>query len=106
MQNYCVYTFFYDGEIVLSINSTVKFNKWEKLLHFLFFSNPKPAPLVGFVAHQAVGRTAGNILIRLADSLLLPFNCKDYAESLEDYLNTAVNLYQKDLKAKSISMGK
>ncbi|XP_043967032.1 aminopeptidase NAALADL1 [Gambusia affinis] len=59
----------------------------------------------GFVAHQAVGRTAGNILIRLADSLLLPFNCKDYAESLEDYLNTAVTLYQKDLEAKNISMG-
>uniref|UniRef100_A0A3P9NTT9 Aminopeptidase NAALADL1 n=1 Tax=Poecilia reticulata TaxID=8081 RepID=A0A3P9NTT9_POERE len=58
----------------------------------------------GFVAHQAVGRTAGNILIRLADSLLLPFNCKDYAESLEAYLNTAVTIYQKDLEAKDISM--
>ncbi|XP_047237823.1 aminopeptidase NAALADL1 [Girardinichthys multiradiatus] len=58
----------------------------------------------GFVSHQAVGRSAGNILIRLADSLLLPFNCNDYAESLEDYLNTAVTLYEAQLKAKSISM--
>ncbi|KAM4746591.1 aminopeptidase NAALADL1 [Anableps anableps] len=58
----------------------------------------------GFVSHQAVGRTAGNILIRLADSLLLPFNCNDYAESLEDYLNTAVTLYQTQLQANSISM--
>ncbi|MEQ2209852.1 hypothetical protein XENOCAPTIV_004818, partial [Xenoophorus captivus] len=60
----------------------------------------------GFVSHQAVGRSAGNILIRLADSLLLPFNCNDYAESLEDYLNTAVTLYEAQLKAKNISMGK
>ncbi|XP_035999923.1 LOW QUALITY PROTEIN: aminopeptidase NAALADL1 [Fundulus heteroclitus] len=58
----------------------------------------------GFVGHQAVGRTAGNILIRLADSLLLPFNCSDYAESLEDYLNTAVTSYQTQLQAEGISM--
>ncbi|XP_038161766.1 aminopeptidase NAALADL1 [Cyprinodon tularosa] len=58
----------------------------------------------GFVSHQAVGRTAGNILIRLADSLLLPFNCGDYAESLEAYLNTAVTLYEAKLKAQNISM--
>uniref|UniRef100_A0AAQ6ARD7 Aminopeptidase NAALADL1 n=1 Tax=Amphiprion ocellaris TaxID=80972 RepID=A0AAQ6ARD7_AMPOC len=60
----------------------------------------------GFVSHQAVARTAGNILIRLADSLLLPFNCSDYAEILEDYLNTAVTLYQQQLEAHKISIGK
>ncbi|KAI3371993.1 hypothetical protein L3Q82_006863 [Scortum barcoo] len=58
----------------------------------------------GFLSHQAVAKTAGNILIRLADSLVLPLNCSDYAESLEDYLNTAVNLYQTKLQANSISM--
>ncbi|XP_023120365.2 aminopeptidase NAALADL1 [Amphiprion ocellaris] len=58
----------------------------------------------GFVSHQAVARTAGNILIRLADSLLLPFNCSDYAEILEDYLNTAVTLYQQQLEAHKISI--
>ncbi|XP_040010276.1 aminopeptidase NAALADL1 isoform X2 [Xiphias gladius] len=58
----------------------------------------------GFVSHQAIARTAGNVLIRLADSLLLPLNCSDYAESLEDYLNTAVTLYQDDLKSSNISM--
>ncbi|XP_028270381.1 aminopeptidase NAALADL1 [Parambassis ranga] len=58
----------------------------------------------GFVSHQAVARTAGNVLVRLADSLLLPINCSDYAESLEDYLNTAVNLYQTQLQARKISM--
>uniref|UniRef100_A0A8C6PQK7 Aminopeptidase NAALADL1 n=1 Tax=Nothobranchius furzeri TaxID=105023 RepID=A0A8C6PQK7_NOTFU len=60
----------------------------------------------GFVGHQAVARTAGNVLIRLADSLVLPLNCSDYAESLEEYLNTAVSLYQEQLQAKNISMGK
>ncbi|XP_068994611.1 aminopeptidase NAALADL1 [Embiotoca jacksoni] len=58
----------------------------------------------GFVSHQAVARTAGNVLIRLADSLVLPLNCSDYAESLEDYLNTAVTLYQEPLQARMISM--
>ncbi|KAG7221273.1 hypothetical protein INR49_017338 [Caranx melampygus] len=58
----------------------------------------------GFVSHQAIARTAGNVLIRLADSLVLPLNCSDYAESLEDYLNTAVKLYEEQLKTKDISM--
>uniref|UniRef100_G3PKD8 Aminopeptidase NAALADL1 n=1 Tax=Gasterosteus aculeatus aculeatus TaxID=481459 RepID=G3PKD8_GASAC len=60
----------------------------------------------GFISHQAIARTAGNVLIRLADSLVLPLNCSDYAESLEDYLNTAVPLYQSKLQAQGISMGK
>lgn len=59
----------------------------------------------GFFSHQAVARTAGNILIRLADSLVLPLNCSDYAESLEDYLRTAVNLYESQLQTRNISMG-
>ncbi|XP_058492193.1 aminopeptidase NAALADL1 [Solea solea] len=58
----------------------------------------------GFVSHQAIARTAGNVLIRLADSLVLPLNCSDYAESLEDYLSTALTLYEHQLKAKNISM--
>ncbi|KAK0147473.1 N-acetylated-alpha-linked acidic dipeptidase-like protein [Merluccius polli] len=58
----------------------------------------------GFTSHQAVARTAGNVLLRLADSLLLPLNCSDYAESLEGYLATAVELYQTALTSHSISM--
>uniref|UniRef100_A0A673X7S5 Aminopeptidase NAALADL1 n=1 Tax=Salmo trutta TaxID=8032 RepID=A0A673X7S5_SALTR len=46
----------------------------------------------GFTSHQTVARTAGNVLMRLADSLLLPFNCSDYAETLEGYLNKAMEL--------------
>ncbi|KAM3611951.1 uncharacterized protein V6R79_026319 [Siganus canaliculatus] len=58
----------------------------------------------GFYAHQAVGRTAGNILIRLADSLILPLNCSDYAEALEDYLKVAETEYQSVLQNQNISM--
>lgn len=58
----------------------------------------------GFTSHQAVARTAGNVLIRLADSLVLPLNCSVYAESLESYLNKALELYQDQLTAKKISM--
>ncbi|XP_059911103.1 aminopeptidase NAALADL1 [Gadus macrocephalus] len=48
----------------------------------------------GFTSHQAVARTAGNVLLRLADSLLLPLNVSDYAETLEAYLATAQKLHQ------------
>lgn len=58
----------------------------------------------GFLSHQAIARTAGNILIRLADSLLLPLNCSDYAESLESYLKTAEDTYEQQLQAQNISM--
>lgn len=59
----------------------------------------------GFLSHQAVARTAGNILIRLADSLVLPLNYSDYSESLEDYLNTAMDQYEAKLQTVKISMG-
>uniref|UniRef100_A0A8C2A681 Si:ch211-214j8.1 n=1 Tax=Cyprinus carpio TaxID=7962 RepID=A0A8C2A681_CYPCA len=59
----------------------------------------------GFTSHQAVARTAGNVLLRLADSLLLPFNCSDYAESLDQYLGQAVTAFEEKLAAKGISMG-
>ncbi|XP_065804720.1 aminopeptidase NAALADL1 [Labrus bergylta] len=58
----------------------------------------------GFTSHQAVARTAGNILIRLADSLVLPFICSDYSEVLKAYLNIALHLYKTQLQARNISM--
>ncbi|XP_041957082.1 aminopeptidase NAALADL1 [Alosa sapidissima] len=58
----------------------------------------------GFTSHQTVARTAGNVLLRLADSLLLPFNCRDYAESLEGYLNVALTNFKDELVARLISM--
>ncbi|KAL0979845.1 hypothetical protein UPYG_G00190570 [Umbra pygmaea] len=58
----------------------------------------------GFTSHQTVARTAGNVLMRLADSLLLPFNCSDYAETLEGYLQKALELYREGLAAHKISI--
>ncbi|KAG7318617.1 hypothetical protein KOW79_018372 [Hemibagrus wyckioides] len=58
----------------------------------------------GFTSHQTVARTAGNVLLRLADSILLPFKCSDYAETLEQYLTVAVDNFEADLKANDISM--
>ncbi|XP_057177424.1 aminopeptidase NAALADL1 [Triplophysa rosa] len=58
----------------------------------------------GFTSHQAVARTAGNVLVRLADSLLLPLNCSDYAESLEQYLDEAVKAFEAKLANNGISM--
>ncbi|KAM9446861.1 aminopeptidase NAALADL1 [Clarias gariepinus] len=58
----------------------------------------------GFTSHQTVARTAGNVLLRLADSVLLPFKCSDYAGVLEQYLTEAVGKFEADLKAKDISM--
>lgn len=43
--------------------------------------------------------------MRLADSLLLPFNCSDYAESLEQYLSQAVIAFEEKLAAEGVSMG-
>lgn len=43
--------------------------------------------------------------MRLADSLLLPFNCSDYAESLEQYLSQAVTAFEGKLAANGVSMG-
>ncbi|XP_062398715.1 aminopeptidase NAALADL1 [Sardina pilchardus] len=58
----------------------------------------------GFTSHQTVARTAGNVLLRLADSLVLPFNCRDYAESLEGYLSVAVTNFKDELAAHQISI--
>ncbi|XP_062874192.1 aminopeptidase NAALADL1 [Trichomycterus rosablanca] len=58
----------------------------------------------GFTSHQTVARTAGNILIRLADSMLLPFNCSDYAETLEQYLAAAEQNFEEQLKNNGIPM--
>ncbi|XP_036382704.1 aminopeptidase NAALADL1 [Megalops cyprinoides] len=58
----------------------------------------------GFTSHQTVARTAGNVLLRLADSLLVPFSSTDYAESLEQYLSTALQNFNDRLAQKGISM--
>ncbi|XP_063802202.1 aminopeptidase NAALADL1 [Pseudophryne corroboree] len=58
----------------------------------------------GFTSHQAVARTAGNVLVRLADSLILPLGPRDYTETLEDYYNTAETSFSTALQARGISL--
>ncbi|XP_019353093.2 aminopeptidase NAALADL1 [Alligator mississippiensis] len=59
----------------------------------------------GFTSHQAVARTAGNVLLRLADSLVLPLNVSDYGEALEGlYSVAAEGQVQADLAAHNISL--
>ncbi|XP_056384453.1 aminopeptidase NAALADL1 isoform X2 [Hyla sarda] len=58
----------------------------------------------GFTSHQTVARTAGNVLLRLADSLILPLGPRDYTETLENYYNTAEREFSAQLTAKGISL--
>ncbi|XP_053545237.1 aminopeptidase NAALADL1 [Bombina bombina] len=59
----------------------------------------------GFTSHQTVARTAGNVLIRLADSRIVPLRPRDYGETLETYYkNAETNFNKNDLSAKQISL--
>ncbi|XP_074861685.1 aminopeptidase NAALADL1 [Carettochelys insculpta] len=60
----------------------------------------------GFTSHQAVARTAGNVLLRLADSLVLPLNVSDYGEKLEElYGAAAQGDFLANLSANELSLG-
>ncbi|XP_051901141.1 aminopeptidase NAALADL1 [Pristis pectinata] len=58
----------------------------------------------GFTSHQAVGRTAGNVLLRLADSTVLPFNVSDYAEAVRLLYTTAQDQLGPELSKRDISL--
>lgn len=60
----------------------------------------------GFTSHQTVARTAGNVLLRLADSLIIPFNPSDYAETVEQYYSTAADSFTDKMSTMGISLGK
>ncbi|XP_063771287.1 aminopeptidase NAALADL1-like [Pseudophryne corroboree] len=57
----------------------------------------------GFTSHQTVARTAGNVLLRLADSLILPLGVRDYVDTLENYYNQALT-FQTNLNKYNISL--
>lgn len=62
--------------------------------------------LPGFTSHQTVARTAGNILVRLADTLILPLNVTDYREMLEQMYKAAdQEVIVTDLANHNISLG-
>ncbi|CAH6793600.1 aminopeptidase NAALADL1 [Phodopus roborovskii] len=59
----------------------------------------------GFSSHQAVARTAGNVLLRLSDSLFLPLNVSDYNETLRSFLQAAQENLSNLLQQHNISLG-
>nr|XP_032803549.1 aminopeptidase NAALADL1 [Petromyzon marinus] len=58
----------------------------------------------GFTSHQAVARTAAYTLLRLADSLLLPYNGMDYVETLLAMHATLASNHGQLLDAQGISL--
>ncbi|XP_072277462.1 aminopeptidase NAALADL1 [Pyxicephalus adspersus] len=58
----------------------------------------------GFTSHQTVARTAGNVLLRLADSLILPLGPRDYGETLDTYYNNADSAFSAELVQRGISL--
>ncbi|XP_043825515.1 aminopeptidase NAALADL1 [Dromiciops gliroides] len=59
----------------------------------------------GFTSHHAVAQTVSNILLRLSDSLLLPFNVSDYSETLWSFLQAAQDSLGPGLEQQGISLG-
>ncbi|XP_011367277.1 N-acetylated-alpha-linked acidic dipeptidase-like protein [Pteropus vampyrus] len=59
----------------------------------------------GFGSHRAVAQTAGNVLLRLSDSLFLPLNVSDYSETLRSFLQAAQQDLGALLEQHSISLG-
>ncbi|CAH2324754.1 N-acetylated-alpha-linked acidic dipeptidase [Pelobates cultripes] len=58
----------------------------------------------GFTSHQTVARTAGNVLLRLSDSIILPLGARDYVELLENYYNEAEKQFLVNLNLHKISL--
>ncbi|XP_056419889.1 aminopeptidase NAALADL1-like isoform X2 [Hyla sarda] len=57
----------------------------------------------GFTSHQTVARTAGNVLLRLSDSLILPLGARDYGETLDGYYQRAES-FRTNLSKYNISL--
>ncbi|XP_068135152.1 aminopeptidase NAALADL1-like [Hyperolius riggenbachi] len=57
----------------------------------------------GFKSHQTVAQTAGNVLLRLSDSLIVPLGVRDYGETLDSYY-TQAERFQSDLTHHNISL--
>ncbi|XP_029469110.1 aminopeptidase NAALADL1 [Rhinatrema bivittatum] len=58
----------------------------------------------GFTSHKTVACVAGNILLRLADSLIIPLNVTDYGETLEHFYNSAETEFGSNLAQQNISL--
>ncbi|XP_053305395.1 aminopeptidase NAALADL1 [Spea bombifrons] len=58
----------------------------------------------GFTSHQTVARTAGNVLLRLSDSLIIPLAPLDYWETLDTYYKEAEKNLQTALNERLIHL--
>ncbi|XP_069495506.1 glutamate carboxypeptidase 2-like isoform X2 [Ambystoma mexicanum] len=45
-----------------------------------------------FRNHLTVAQVRGGLVFELADSIILPFNCQDYADALDNYANTIIEI--------------
>jgi len=59
----------------------------------------------GFHAHQAVTRIAGNALLRIADSLILPFSVSQFADFVQLQVDATEQNYGALFAAEGISLG-
>ncbi|XP_038617708.1 putative N-acetylated-alpha-linked acidic dipeptidase [Tachyglossus aculeatus] len=56
--------------------------------------------------HLTVAQVRGGLVFELADSIILPFDCRDYAEALEKYARNIYDIakkYQKELESYQVS---
>ena len=60
----------------------------------------------GFFAHQAVARIAGNALLRIADSLILPFSVSHFADFVKSQVDATEQQYGVEMTANGISLGR
>lgn len=61
-----------------------------------------------FKNHLTVAKVRGGLVFDLADSGILPFDCRDYAEALSSYAQVINNMAAKHrtkLKAYDVSLG-
>lgn len=61
-----------------------------------------------FKYHLAVAQVRGGIVFELANSVVLPFDCRDYAVVLRNYADKLYNIsmnHPQEMKAYSVSFG-
>lgn len=59
--------------------------------------------------HLAVAKVRGGLVYELADSVVLPFDVRDYADAIKSYTDIIVNITKKtplQMEAYNVSFGK
>lgn len=61
-----------------------------------------------FKYHATVAQVRGGLVFELANSLVLPFDCRDYAVALKSYAGTIYNIsmqHPEEMKTYGVSFG-